>query len=570
MSQIRTRTVVLFAIAGLIFLTMLVAAAFWSLMGAQRLPDKTSEWAMGLMAVALSVAGFGAGYAVSRNMIRVRTATMSAVLEKKWRSGDFENSESANQDDETKSLWDNLNRFAQLYRNSVDAASRRADELAMLEMLVTTINRTLDLQEVLDTSLRAVLQAVNWDVGAIYMWDERIASLNMVSYRGLSEDTVRQNITYRLGEGFIGHSAQERQIVIKYSDEIEAPPGLAPAPGWPETQISVPLDVVAGQLLGTLVMGSVGRKLLSADDMSLLMTVAAQIALAIDKAQLYTSVSEHAAELEGLVAARTEQLSQAIDELWIALKQAREADRVKSLLLSTVSHELRTPLATIKGSTSLLIEHSPEIPPDQRLIHLRDIDEEADKLTELISNLLEMSRIEAGSLRIQSQTVDLAQVLKSNLSKAKLRLKEHPIASRIPRGMVTISGDARRMDQIMANLLDNAAKFSPPGSTITVVLRKNNKDVIVSVSDTGAGISEEHIAHIFEHFYQANMKSDSGRQGIGLGLAICKGLVDAHGGKIWVESKPGSGSTFSFRLPRLDSEAGVSGESYGKDYDTSR
>ncbi len=510
-----------------------------------------SRWAVIAFAVVTAVVAAAVAYFVAARQFARRVIGVNRLVAQKIDSDELDIVVPGDEDDELGLLVHNLNRLGQLYRLSLDSESRRADELAVLDLLVTTINRTLDLQEVLDTSLREVLRAIQWDVGAIHMWDDRSQTLNMVSYIGLSEDTVRQNISYRLGEGFIGRSAEKREVVIAYPGQDLAMRDVAPAPGWPETQISLPLVAVPGQLLGTLIMGSLRPKTLKTNELRLLTTVAGEIALAIDKAQLYTKVSEHAVELESLVAARTEQLSQAIDELWIALKQAREADRIKSLLLSTVSHELRTPLATIKGSTSLLIAHADQIAADQRLEHLRDIEEEADKLTELISNLLEMSRIEAGTLHIQPQPVDLVQILRPIISKARMRLKDHIVEVEAPRRPLTCVGDVRRIEQIVANLLDNAAKYSAPNSAITVTLRKEGDDAIVSVADQGIGISEEHIDRIFERFYQANMSSDSGRHGIGLGLAICKGLVDAQGGRIWVESKVGSGSKFSFSLPLL-------------------
>jgi len=510
-----------------------------------------SKWALIGMIILLTVSGIGFGYAIARLQNEGQLRFVNRVLEQKMALEKLSVLKPVNPNDAIGILVNNLNLLTQTYQTAMDAASRRADELAMINLLVTTINRTLDLQEVLDTSLREVMKAVQWDVGAIYMWDERTEALNMVSYRGLTEHVVRKNISYRLGEGFVGTSAETREIVISTPPDSTVSHDSSAAPGWPYLQISIPLVSVPGLLLGTLIMGSHEVRDVPDTEMTVLMTVAAQISLAIDKAQLYTQVSEHAVELESLVAARTEQLSHAINELWIALKEAREADRVKSLLLSTVSHELRTPLATIKGSTSLLIEHDNQIPPAQRVEHLRDIDEEADKLTELISNLLEMSRIQAGILHIQAQPIDLAQVLESATSRAKLRLKRHDLESEIPGTRFLLMGDVRRIEQILANLLDNAAKFSPEGSSITVRLGRKGGYAVVSVADEGVGISSEHLSRIFDRFYQVNMSSDSGRHGIGLGLAICRALIEAHGGKIWADSNLGAGSRFYFSLPLL-------------------
>jgi two-component system sensor histidine kinase KdpD len=288
---------------------------------------------------------------------------------------------------------------------------------------------------------------------------------------------------------------------------------------------------------------------MSTDGLNLLKTIAHQVAAAIDKGQLYLRVSRHAGDLERIVDARTRQLAQVIDELLVAVERAKETDKLKSLLLSTVSHELRTPLATIKGNTSMLREHHHQIPGDVLAEHLQDIEEETDKLTDLISNLLEVSRIEAGVLQIHPQPIDLAAVLRSTVDAAQLRASDRPIRLNVRDDLPACFGDARRIEQIVANLLDNAAKYSSRGSAIEVFAESRDSELVVSVKDNGQGISPEHLDRIFDRFYQIGAGRDSGRHGIGLGLAICRGLVEAHGGGIWVESEVGHGSTFTFSLP---------------------
>lgn len=449
-----------------------------------------------------------------------------------------------------------LNKLGQAYRSSLQAQARRAEEMTTLNLVAETINRTLDLQEVFDTSLREALKTVSWDMGAIYMWDDRIDILNMVSYVGLSEDMVRETISCELGEGLIGQAAEMREVFVVEDFRKHPEAARKNVDGWPVTQVIIPLVTVPGQLLlGVLNVGHSEKKSPSQDELKLLNTVAHQITLAIDKAQLYTQASMRAEELEGIVEARTEQLAQAIDDLSHALDKAKEAERFKSLLLSTVSHELRTPLATIKGSTSLLLEYHEQIETDVLEEHLRDIEAETDKLTGLISDLLQMSRIEAGVLRIQPQPIDLVDVLRSTVEAAQVRLSDHPLRLAPSDKLPTCFGDARRIEQIVANLLENAAKYSPQGSAIEVQIASQEEELIVSVIDDGPGIAPEHREHIFDRFYQIGGGGDAGRHGIGLGLAICKGLVEAHGGRIWVNSKLGEGSTFSFSLPTATEQA---------------
>jgi len=471
--------------------------------------------------------------------------------------------------DEFGRLIDAVNSMGTLYQNSFRTLARRADELATLNRVAETINRTLDLQEVFDVSLRGVLRAVDWDIGAVYMWDERAEVLNMVSYQGLSDEIVQETILYPLGAGITGESAQSRQMIIVEDTRDYPSDGWQHRTGLPISQISIPLLTVPGQMVGVINVGSSEKKTLTSDEINLLMTVAHQVAVAIDKAQLYTKVSRHAVELERIVDARTKQLAEVIDELVVAVERSKEAEKLKSLLLSTVSHELRTPLATIKGSTSMLIARHDQIARELLVELLIDIEEEADKLTELISNLLEASRIEAGILQIHPQAIDLSAVLRSAITAAQRRIHDHQITFAMSDNLPPCYGDARRIEQIVANLVDNAAKYSAEGIPIEVRLENRDRDLIVSITDHGIGIKPDQLERVFDRFYQIE-HSDSGRHGIGLGLAICRGLVEAHGGGIWAESEYERGSTFSFSLPIAQTDTLVEERWHETDYHPDR
>lgn len=459
-------------------------------------------------------------------------------------------------EDEFGLLIKSLNRLGESYHNNLRIVEQRAHEMETINVVAATINRTFDLQEVLDVSLREVLRASNCDVGAMYMWDERTQNLNLVSYVGLSERTIRDVFSFQLGHGLIGETGRSHEMIV-IENSFEHPKyGPRMPQGMPKTQVGIPFLDVPGKLLGVMMVGTAQLRTFSPAELKLLRTVAHQVSLAIDKAQLYAQVSMHAEELEQIVQARTKMLNEAIKELSVALEKAKEADRVKSLLLSTVSHELRTPLATIKGNTSMLRAHHKQLGPDDLVAHLGDIEEETDKLTDLISSLLEMSRIDAGILRIQPHPFEIVDVLASTVNAAQLRMPERDVTLKLDlnAGNTLTLGDARRVDQIVANLMNNAAKYSAEGQAIEVALTQEDDMMIVSVRDFGKGIAPEYLEHIFDRFYQIGNTGDSTRDGVGLGLAICKGLVDAHGGKIWVESTVGVGSTFSFSLPAAQLE----------------
>lgn len=231
------------------------------------------------------------------------------------------------------------------------------------------------------------------------------------------------------------------------------------------------------------------------------------------------------------------------------VRMLREMDKVKSQLISTVSHELRTPLASIKGYSTSLQRPQGKLDEHTRQEFLQIIEEEADRLSELIDNLLDMSKIEAGVLRVHKQPVQLERIVRKVLDQAKRRAPQCRFRMRFPADLPVVAAAPHRIEQVVHNLVENAAKYSPDGGRILVSGDVDGDRVVVSVSDEGMGIPAEHIERIFEAFYQVDSGIARRVGGSGLGLAICRGFVEAHGGEVWVESKPGYGSTFRFSLP---------------------
>jgi two-component system sensor histidine kinase KdpD len=256
-----------------------------------------------------------------------------------------------------------------------------------------------------------------------------------------------------------------------------------------------------------------------------------------------------------LIAALARHAALAIDNLRLGehtreVANLKKLDRLKTELLGTVSHELRTPLAAIKGYATTLIQHE-RMKAEERREFLSIIDSESDRLEELISNLLDMSRLEAGVLRVDPAPVRLAPVISTVVERAQHLTQDHSIAFDC-QDDPWVRADVPRVLQIVTNLLNNAIKYSPDGGPITVVAWQRQSMLNVSVIDPGVGIPPRELDTIFDRFHR--VEGDLARRvsGTGLGLAICRGLVEAHGGRIWVESEPGSGSSFTFSLPICD------------------
>lgn len=232
---------------------------------------------------------------------------------------------------------------------------------------------------------------------------------------------------------------------------------------------------------------------------------------------------------------------------------ARESDRLKSALLSSVSHDLRTPLAGIKAAASSLLQDDVQWSDADLRAFAADIDAEADRLTRLVANLLDLSRVEAGAIKPEREREDVGDLVARVVQHAQPRLSPHPIHVEIEPGLRPWFLDVVHLDQVLTNLIENAAKYSPAGAPITIVARESAElggeaELRLSVTDRGSGIPVAEQATVFDAFYRG---AGTGRRtsGTGMGLAIVKGLVAANGGRVELDSQVGRGSTFTVVLP---------------------
>ncbi len=234
------------------------------------------------------------------------------------------------------------------------------------------------------------------------------------------------------------------------------------------------------------------------------------------------------------------------------IENLTQLNKAKSELLANVSHELRTPLASIKGYVETLIEPDVTWTREQQLDFLQSANSEIDRLTLLIRDLLDMSRIDSGKMILDRRTYPVSEVLDSVSGVLSILSVKHKLRIKANKDLPPIKVDKIRIGQVLTNLVDNAAKFSAEGSRISLEVKAENEareNVIFQVKDEGEGISQEAAGNLFNRFYQAERVVAGKTRGTGLGLAICKGIIEAHGGRIWVESQPGRGSTFSFSIP---------------------
>jgi PAS domain S-box-containing protein len=228
----------------------------------------------------------------------------------------------------------------------------------------------------------------------------------------------------------------------------------------------------------------------------------------------------------------------------------REAEEMKSTFISVISHELKTPVALIKGYAGTLNREDAEWDQETVRESLAVIEEETDRLTELIDNLLDVSRMQAGAFTLEIGFVDLHLLAEKTVGKFRTQTSRHTFVLDFPSDLPTVPGDEGRLRQVLDNLLSNAIKYSPDGGQIRVSGRADNRQIYIAVTDEGIGIPEDEQENIFDRFYRLRSGVSERTKGAGLGLFLIKAIVEAHGGWVWVESQPGQGSTFVFTLPR--------------------
>jgi signal transduction histidine kinase len=234
------------------------------------------------------------------------------------------------------------------------------------------------------------------------------------------------------------------------------------------------------------------------------------------------------------------------------ITRQKEAEELQSTFVSIMSHELKTPVAIIKGYAGTLRREDADWEAQTLRKGLRVIEEESDRLDQLITNLLEASRIQAGGLQLDPAPLQIPALVEKLAEDFRLQTESHNFVVDFPPDFPPVVLDFERIRMVLSNLLSNAIKYSPQGGTIRIGGWAEEGRIIVYVSDEGIGIPDVEIPHIFDRFYRVDNSLTRTTEGTGLGLYLCKAIVEAHGGSIWARSRPGQGSTFYFSLPHRD------------------
>ena len=244
-------------------------------------------------------------------------------------------------------------------------------------------------------------------------------------------------------------------------------------------------------------------------------------------------------------------LAAALGQLEVKSREVEAANRHKSEFLANMSHELRTPLNAIIGFSEVLSQRMFGEINERQAEYLGDIQASGQHLLSLINDILDLSKVEAGKMELQPSRFSLAAAVQSVALMVRDRAAGRGVAlsTEVDPEVDTIEADERKVKQVVLNLLTNAVKFTPAGGQVNVRAARDGDGVRVTVQDTGVGISPADQARVFEEFAQAHGAGAPAQEGTGLGLTLSRKLVELHGGRIWVESEPGTGSTFTFTLP---------------------
>jgi signal transduction histidine kinase/DNA-binding response OmpR family regulator len=426
--------------------------------------------------------------------------------------------------------------YANLERKVGERTQELSDTLQRLQALSEigrAVNSSLDLQQVLSMTVAYAVQLSGTDAGAIYEFDEATQEFQLRSTYQMGEELIAalRQVRMRLGDTLVGQAALHREA-LAVADILDNPSSplrqVLERAGF-RALLAVPLlheDKVCGALVvRRRIPGPFQREMVD-----LLKSFATQSVLAIQNARVFRELEEQE-------------------------RQIVVASQHKSQFLANMSHELRTPLNSIIGFSEVLLDESlGELTSDERQEFLGNILSSGRHLLMLINNILDLSKIEAGRLELQPEEFSMAEVITEALNTVKplAAKKQITVEVVIDPALNTLLADRGKVKQILYNLLSNAIKFTPENRQVGVRASWGRGEVSCAVWDTGIGIKQEDQERIFEEFHQLEATAARQYEGTGLGLALTKKLVELHGGRIWVQSALGEGSTFGFTLPVVE------------------
>ncbi len=452
---------------------------------------------------------------------------------------------------------DEIGVLAMTFNRMTTSLEQRLAELSASHAIGVVISSTLSLERLIDLALNATVTHLHYDRAMLFLVDEAQQTLVHGRIAGVADDIRARlqdlSIPLRDDCGFHARVALYGEPVLIEDMASVKDQAYRPVTDLLGTQSLLALPIkVEDRVLGVLSVENLhtNRRLTQADQ-HLLSGLANQMAVGIANASAYRQIERLNIGLEEKVQERTEALQFRQGQLQELNRQLEITSRLKSEFLANMSHELRTPLNAIIGFSDVLLEKMFGELNDKQEEYLDDILGSGKYLLSLINDILDLSKIEAGKLELELSRFDLRALLENSLVMVKELAQAHaiPLVLEVSDDLGSLSGDERKVKQIVFNLLSNAVKFTPDGGKVGIKATRADDVVQIVVWDTGVGISAADQRRIFEEFQQVGTGLTDKTEGTGLGLTLTKKFVELHGGAIGVESTPGAGSTFTFTLP---------------------
>jgi len=402
-----------------------------------------------------------------------------------------------------------------------DRLGHRADLLDAANRCARALGSSLEIEEAFRAFIRELRGLIPFDRTAIVLADDGVA--RVIAAAGAAAETVFPPGTRRPVAGSLLHEVTTRGQVVYRKDMTDEQ--------YPEEADFLSLGLRC-RLAAPLFVGprSVGM-----------------ISLVRAEPDSFTDSEVEFVALLGRFLGSTVQNIRAYEAEHATVEELRRLSALRADFVSLVSHELRSPMAAVIGSARTLQERWRELSPEQRESFLALIEHETKRLNELVSDVLDTSRIEAGSFTYSFADVDLGELVQESAAAAESGQDEVRITSKVHRPLPLVRGDRERLRQVLTNLLDNAVKYSPSGGEVEVDALAENGRINVEVRDRGPGVAPEHHAFIFEKF--GRVSGEQAKPGTGLGLFIARSIAEAHGGSLVVHSRPGNGAIFTLALP---------------------
>lgn len=452
--------------------------------------------------------------------------------------------------DKLKKAYDGLDEQAKIIvkkdlelNKTQEELDKKLNSLYTLHKLSKTISSTFDREKLFSRIDKSFIAELGFDKGLIALANEDSKGISLPiagGYTTVEQERVREylqthDILDTIEQPFLVDKAQaldaERKELLR---------------AFNLTSLCVVPIISQEATLGLIVAGSdLPYARITEGALEVLSILAGQIASGLENVKLYEELWHSHQELERKVAQRTKELASANEKL-------KKIDKLKSEFVSAVSHELRTPLTSIKGYAAILMAGKLGTVPAPVKERLGKINKHSNSLTNLVDDLLDISRIESGKVEMKLEKISLKDVIDELIDIIAPQMKEKKIEASvdIPEKTPACLADKTQLGRVLTNLIGNAIKFTPEKGKISIRVGQDKGSLQIDVRDSGIGIPEEDMVNIFEEFYRVDNEINQKIKGTGLGLSLVKQIVEAHKGRIWVSSIPGRGATFSFTLPK--------------------